>query len=252
MRLLPTLLFLLFSCTGLTFGAPTPNDVAQSSTKDLIGGWESSYAAPDGRRGKLVMTITPTHLSMASYFTDNGEFIATLGGPWRADSETFSLTYEYDSSSSEQVGSVTTMPYEVTGNFLIFNGNKFWTRIDDGTEGEVAGAWEITARAMDGELQPLSQERINGPRKTMKILSGTRFQWIAFNTETREMIATGGGTYTTTPDGKYTEKIEFFSKDQSRVGAYLGFAFELVDGEWDHQGSSSKGDLIHERWSRRR
>ena len=79
----------------------------------------------------------------------------------------------------------------------------------------------------------------------MKILSGTRFQWIAYNVDTKEFFGTGGGTYTTV-DGKYTENIEFFSRDATRVGASLTFDYSLPDGEWRHQGSSSKAI----RWTR--
>ncbi len=90
----------------------------------------------------------------------------------------------------------------------------------------------------------------SGPRKTMKILSGTRFQWIAYNTATKEFMGTGGGTYTTI-DGKYTENIGFFSRDDSRVGASLEFNYELKDGDWHHSGFSSKGNPIYEVWSKR-
>jgi hypothetical protein len=93
--------------------------------------------------------------------------------------------------------------------------------------------------------------RTPGVRKTMKILSGTKFQWIAYNTETKEFFGTGGGSYTTTPDGKYTENIEFFSRDNSRVGASLQFDFSIQDGNWRHKGLSSKGDPIDEIWTQR-
>ena len=96
-----------------------------------------------------------------------------------------------------------------------------------------------------------STRNIDRPRKTMKILSGTRFQWIAYNTETKQFMGTGGGTYKTI-DGKYTEKIEFFSRDNSRVGAELSFEFKLNDGEWNHMGNSSRGVPIHEIWTKRK
>ena len=80
-------------------------------------------------------------------------------------------------------------------------------------------------RKRDGEIV---KRDTSGPRKTMKILSGTRFQWIAYNTETKAFMGTGGGTYTTL-DGKYTENIGFFSRDDSRVGASLQFDYELKE-----------------------
>ncbi len=59
-----------------------------------------------------------------------------------------------------------------------------------------------------------------------------------------------GGAYTII-DGKYTEHIECFFRDNSRVGASLEFDFELIDGKWYHSGFSSKGAPLHEVWSLR-
>jgi hypothetical protein len=87
-----------------------------------------------------------------------------------------------------------------------------------------------------------------GNRRTVKILGGGRFQWIAFNSASKEFSGTGGGTYTA-EDGKYIENIEFFSRDSRRVGASLEFDYEVKDGEWHHKGESSKGDPIYEIWS---
>lgn len=104
----------------------------------------------------------------------------------------------------------------------------------------------ITGRYREGELT----ERMPGARRTMKILSGTKFQWIAYNVETKEFFGTGGGTYTSV-DGKYTENIEFFSRDNSRVGASLQFDFAIEDGKWRHSGLSSKGEPLDEVWTKR-
>ncbi|NNK88516.1 MAG: membrane or secreted protein, partial [Flavobacteriaceae bacterium] len=122
-----------------------------------------------------------------------------------------------------------------------------WTRIDNGEPGALQGAWLMSGRVRDGVIRTRDTNR---PRKTMKILSGSRFQWIAYNTETKQFMGTGGGTYTTV-DGKYTEKIEFFSRDDSKAGMHLEFDYELIEGNWHHKGFSSKGDPMHEIWSRR-
>ena len=121
-------------------------------------------------------------------------------------------------------------------------------RIDDGTPGKLQNAWLMSGRIRDGKTQLRDTNR---PRKTMKILSGTRFQWIAYNTETKQFMGTGGGTYSTV-NGEYTENIEFFSRDDSRVGMSLKFNYELIDGKWHHSGLSSKGNPIHEIWSIRK
>lgn len=239
----PTLL-LLFSLLICSLGS------AQTSTNKLLGAWESTFLDGQGEQSKLTMIIADGYMSMAAYNQKTGAFIATLGGSWRADWENFSLTYEWDSSDSTQVGATKVMPYDLTGNILIFNQDKVWTRVDDNTPGALPGAWEITGRKRNGVMQDLSARR-TGPRKTMKIMSGSRFQWIAFDIEKKRFRATGGGSYTTNEDGLYIEKIEFFSRDVNRVGASLSFDYKLFNGDWIHKGLSSKGTPIHEVWSKR-
>jgi len=120
---------------------------------------------------------------------------------------------------------------------------KIWERVSDESDA-LTGNWVITGRKRNGEINTMTP----GDRRTVKILSGGRFQWIAFNSATKEFNGSGGGTYTA-ENGKYIENIEFFSRDASRVGASLDFEYEVKDGKWHHKGKSSKGDPIYEIWS---
>lgn len=123
-----------------------------------------------------------------------------------------------------------------------------WLLVDDAENRPMAGAWHITERAQNGD-GPLVKIHQSGTRKTIKILSGTRFQWFAIDPAVKGFYATGGGTYTAA-DGKYTENIQFFSKDNNRVGASLKFDWKLDGGRWDHSGKSSEGKPIHEIWEK--
>jgi hypothetical protein len=106
--------------------------------------------------------------------------------------------------------------------------------------------WRITGRANDaGQLTTMQR----GARKTLKLLTGSRFQWAAINPETKQFSGTGGGTYVL-KDGKYTETIDFFSRDNSRVGRSLTFGAEVNGAEWRHIGQSSTGGKVDEVWSR--
>jgi hypothetical protein len=123
---------------------------------------------------------------------------------------------------------------------------KEWKQLDNGQPGALYGAYFFSGRmGDDGQISSYTP----GARRTLKILSGTRFQWVAYNMETKQFSGTGGGSYTTT-DGKYTENIEFFSRDNSRVGASLAFNYELIDGKWHHSGKNSRGEDLYEVWSR--
>ena len=223
-----------------------------SHSQSLVGAWEGKISVDsDHLRGdfKSIFIFTKYHYAVSLYDTRNGSFIATKGGTWSLEDNTLSETVEFDTEKPENVGTSNSYEIELTDNELKIKNDSSpgWKRIDNGTPGALNGAWLMSGRKRNGEFQTRDTNR---PRKTMKILSGTRFQWIAYNTETKQFMGTGGGTYTTI-DGKYTENIEFFSKDNSRVGASLEFNFELKEGDWHHSGFSSKGDPLYEVWSLR-
>lgn len=208
--------------------------------KKLEGAWESTDT--QGNISSLI--VSNGFYSVAEY--SQTSFLLTYGGRWDVQNGEFIAQIEFNSASPSLVGkkSATTISISPSGSLSL--NEKNWERIDDNTPGDLPGGWIITGRMRDGEMT----ERKPGPRKTMKILSGTRFQWIAYHTETGQFMGTGGGLYTT-ENGNYSEEIEFFSRDQLRVGAVLGFKYELIDGQWHHQGKSSKGADIYEIWSLR-
>lgn len=210
------------------------------ATNPYVGAWGSQYG--DGVEAQWI--FAEKYFSV-TYFK-KAEFLSTEGGYWSVpESGKLKLTWEYHSKQPERVGQ--SEIYTVAVNDDEFTMDKaLWKRIDGGSPGLLAGAWLITGRYQDGELR----ERTPGVRKTMKILSGTRFQWIAYNVDTKEFLGTGGGTYTT-QNGQYTENIIFFSRDNNRAGTSLQFDFKLQDGKWHHQGLSSKGDPINEVWTKR-
>jgi len=210
----------------------------------LIGAWESK-----DQNQTRVITCVPGFFSVAIFSVADKKFVGTYGGKYVAGDGELTETIEYDTQTPGNVGTEHKVKFKEGKNELILSGatEGMFKRVDDGTPGKLAGAWLITGRVQNDKTQQMTP----GARRTMKIMSGTRFQWIAYNVETKEFFGTGGGTYTTV-DGKYTENIEFFSRDASRVGASLTFDFSLPDGNWRHQGKSSKGDPLDEIWTQRK
>lgn len=233
-----TLKLITIGSISLTALAFTIEPVNEQKPSQLIGAWETNS---DGNLGLWI--ITEKYFSITFYKPD--EFLYTKGGEWKESSDGIELIWEYNTQKEALVGEKEIYPITVKGNKLTMN-KTVWNRVDDGGPGKLAGAWLITGRYKDGELL----ERTPGVRRTMKILSGTKFQWIAYNVETKEFFGTGGGSYTT-KEGKYTENIEFFSRDNSRVGASLQFDYKIDNGRWRHSGKSSKGDPLDEVWTRR-
>lgn len=220
--------------------------ISFSKGQDLDGAWQSSVINNEGVSVQYVTIVSDGYFSQAFFEKENGKFMGTMGGALSIENGLLTYTLEFASFDPELVGTSDSLSYTFDGDKLLVD-DKIWSRLDNGTPGDLAGAWLISGRKRDGEIV---KRDTSGPRKTMKILSGTRFQWIAYNTETKQFMGTGGGTYTTI-DGKYTENIGFFSRDDSRVGASLQFNYEVKDGDWHHSGMSSKGDPIYEVWSKR-
>jgi hypothetical protein len=214
------------------------------SSESLQGAW--LYTSDDH---ETVRIIAGRYFAEGTYRREGHTFMAAKGGLWRLEGDELVDEYEFHSADSTKVGKTYKRKVRMEGGNLVFfkkDDQRVWKRLDDGTPGNLHGAWLITGRLKDGEMESVTP----GVRKTMKILSGTRFQWIAYNTESKEYLGTGGGSYTS-EDGVYTEHIGFFSRDNSRVGAKLNFNFELKDGDWHHSGHSSKGDPLYEVWTKR-
>jgi hypothetical protein len=208
----------------------------------LTGAWSAKNGSIDH-----VVVFQDGYFSYSTYDKTNKKFIRTWGGSFTESGGQLHANIEFDTQSKDNVGGHKHFEAAIRGNALLMDlggGVSQFSRTDNGTE-NLAGNWRITGRMRDGTMQPIEKSA----RKTLKILSSTRFQWMAINTETKEFFGTGGGTYTFT-GGKYTENIEFFSRDSTRVGASLTFDGSVANKVWTHKGLSSRGEPIHEEWSR--
>ena len=229
-------LFLLGVILLISFAPTTPPPVT--------GAWERV----DEAGNKTVAMIGNSHYMIAMYKEDPAEFLATMGGIYSWEGDNFMAQVEFHTLDSTLIGQQVGWELSMDGKTLkakhLQSGEvQEFTRVDQGNETGLVGAWRISGRMRNGEMSEMKW----GARKTIKMCTGTRFQWVAFNPETKSFNGTGGGTYTL-KDGTYTEHIEFFSRDNSRVGASLEFDAKVSGKEWDHSGLSSKGSPIREIW----
>jgi hypothetical protein len=195
-----------------------------------------------------VLLFADGYSSYTVYNKNDKQFIQTSGGPFTLKGNQLSVLVEFNTANKHEVGNTVVYSAEISRDQLTISGEEnktVWTRLDDGAQ-NLAGTWKITARKQGDIISPIHQ---TGTRKTLKILTGTRFQWVAINPGTKEFSGTGGGHYSFT-NGTYTEHIEFFSRDSTRVGASLSFNGKIEQDGWHHSGKSSKGDDIYEVWGR--
>ena len=213
----------------------------------MVDQLQGAWMHQSGNEEQLLLFID-SYNTHTVYSKSGKKFIETRGGTYNINGNKLNIAYEFDTRDKEQTGQSLAYDFSVKNDELTIdaNGKKIvYKRIDDGSA-PLTGVWHITGRLQDGNVAPIHRA---GTRKTIKILSGTRFQWAAIDPGTKQFHGTGGGTYEFA-NGKYTEQIEFFSRDSSRVGASLSFNGKLENGEWHHSGLSSRDEKIYEIWSK--
>jgi len=229
-----------------------------ANIENIAGAWEMTSTSrelpEDIEEVREVRMMDKDGYFMFTLFSiQDKAFMGSGGGTYTLEGDQLTETIEFHTMDKDLVGSQQTYTVKWEGSALSLESNQpkkypssTYDRIDEGNETPLAAAWRITQRQnQEGEMTKMQM----GPRKTIKLLTGTRFQWAAINTETKEFFGTGGGTYTLR-DGKYTEYIEFFSRDASRIGMSLSFDAEVLENDWIHSGLSSKGAPIKEIWSK--
>ena len=219
---------------------------AQSS---LNGSWKMTSVDGQPITDEVVAICEDGYFMFGQYQSD-GSFVSAGGGNYKLEDNEYQLIYDFHSQQPQLVRIPQTFQAELTDEkFTLQNsssGKMVWERMQEETT-PLTGTWLFATRVDEDGNE--GERRQPGPRMTVKILSGNRFQWAAFNYETKEFRGTGGGTYEA-EDGTYTEHIEFFSRDNERVGASLSFQFEREGDDWDHQGQSSAGEPMHEVWTK--
>ncbi len=180
--------------------------------------------------------IENDYLIETQFKSTNGAFILTRGGFFsNIDSD---LVVDFEFNSNHKNDGLEKIRY---------SSKEQWVATPPAKQA-FEGKWLMAGRVRDG----IEQRRpINRSRKTMKLLQNGHFQWTAFDTENFAFYGCGGGTYVA-QDGEYVEALEYFSRDDTKVGKSLNFKYELQKDDWFHQGFSSKGDPLHEIWTFRK
>ena len=199
---------------------------------------------------KEVRIYSDNYFAVSKYNIEENTFISAYGGLYFIDNNSYYEVLEFNSKDSSKVGDT-----------IFYSNIKIKMKNDSGSmkidrkefskntdENNLSGSWLMSGIERRGEMR---MRDVNRPRKTMKLLAGNRFQWIAYDISKKGFYGTGGGTYTAV-NGKYVENIDFFSRDSNTVGKSLEFNFEIKDGDWHHKGFSSKGDPKYEIWTQRK
>ena len=180
-----------------------------------------------------VRIYSDNFFSSTKYDKDNKKFLSTYGGTYLLDEEGYYEVIEFNSNDSSLVGdtiyiSRISINLNNDNGLMQLDGEKY--EKFKNYNSILSGSWLMSGIERGGEIR---MRDVNRSRKTMKILAGGRFQWIAYDINKKGFYGTGGGIFTS-ENGNYIENIEFFSRDNSKVGISLEFNFEVKEGDWHH------------------
>lgn len=203
------------------------------SNHSLFGQVFSFKSLKNGQKIEHRILMDDEYIVETQFTSNPNQFLKTIGGFYKKKGNEIIVKLEFNSNFSKD--SLKT---------ISISDKSKWKKIS-GVNSLLQGKW-----LMSGRVRGKSERRrdTNQPRKTMKILVDGYFQWIAFNTNTFSFMGTGGGSYTA-ENGTYKEKIDYFSRDNKKVGISLSFSYSKKGQDWHHKGFSSKGDPIHEIWA---
>ena len=191
------------------------------------------------------LKIGPDYIIHNTYRENPAEFVSSWGGFYSVSNDVLTVAFEFNSNFESDQMKQKEFRFNQEDEQLLIGDLRYMKSA--GTEQALDGYWLFATRGPDTGQERRGDDR---PRKTLKVLMGGSFQWIAYHTESFKFMGTGGGSYTA-DNGIYTEYIEFFSRDNSRVGAKLEFQFNLDENDWHHTGKNSRGEPMYEIWSKR-
>ena len=188
-------LILILISISLIMAFSTLQNMSSLNANDIRGAWMEQK----GDQEQVVMFID-NYFTNTVYSKAGRKFISSSGGKYSIKNDKVEIEYEFDTRNKEIIGQVKIYPFKLKENELsidLDNNKGKYKRIDNGSA-PLTGVWHITSRMQNDKLEPIHR---TGTRKTIKILSGNRFQWAAIGPGTKEFSGTGRGSYSFT-EGK--------------------------------------------------
>lgn len=182
------------------------------------------------------------------YEKSPAKFIKTLGGFYTTYQGNLKIKLEFNSNFAADSINSLSLAFEIGKDYLKLTGDSELSFKQQATRHQdLEGSWLFATRGPD---KGQNRRGETDTRKTLKFLMDDRFQWVAYDTKDMTFKGTGGGNYSS-KNGVYAENIEYFSRDNNRVGASLEFNYEIKRDDWHHTGKNSKGKPMYEIWKRR-
>lgn len=221
-------------------------------SQTLNGAWRLTEVNNEPVEHEVIKLYSNSYFTSAAYHKSSGEFIEAKGGTYSLDHLSYKEHLEIDSTEPEHSGTTVNHVAELNnGSLTIINLHtgvkEQWAKFDDADNYQMTTCWRIHKKLDEGDTDWRTIEY--APRKTLKMVTNSRYQVLALNSKTGQFVGSSGGNWSSN-ENTYTENVEFFSKDQSNAGRSLKFDRKFENGLWLHSGKDTKGKLMKEKWVR--
>ena len=211
--------------------------------QNLKGAW--IRVDTKSKHQKTIKLYSDSYFTTSSYMKSSGEFISASAGTYAINESDYIENYEIHSNSRAVTGTFLNFDYNIENDTLKLRdensrNTEVWVKVDTAKKDNVT-CWKIYQAYRDATWKTIEDK----PRKSLKMLTDNYYQVIGLNSQTGEFFGSSGGKWTY-ENGKHNEKIQFFSKNPDMVGKTK----EIKNGIWHHDGNSSEGKYIQERWKK--
>ena len=195
-----------------------------------------------GKSTDVVVIFTPSYQVAVWYEPESGELVHTNGGTWSRIGSRVTETVEFDSDRPERAGSSVSFDIELSEENLSIVGSEMQlTRIEGGGTALLEGAWEVVEVYENDAWSPADSEA-----KRVRLMSGSRFQFIEYNPETGKISNTRGGMYSL-DRRDYVESVAFDTSKEGAPEQQVRFSVEREQDTWTQVNSGQ----IKFTWKRR-
>jgi len=251
------------SMAVLFLAATTINALQASAEKDVcqaIKGITELQEAQYGNEGEghpdniRVLKIMQNGVYFVRYINqENDQVVLTHGGKYECldNSQVSSHIIFSTTNATQRRGMSGLIDYKINDEQIVMEGtigentklHEVWTHVegDEDNDNSIEGMWKVSSRKYGDNI--LGEDE---PIEFYKAYEGDTVVVVAYNTETKNVLFTHGGTYTF--DGRnLVETIKFRSTNAATLGEYT-FQVEIQEDQFTQKGETN-GTVLEEVWN---
>jgi hypothetical protein len=207
-------------------------------------GWQYGKDYPAGPSGlQCIKMVSRTRYDFAFFETKSKQFVGAGGGIYNLIGDQFLFTPQYFSMDTSKVGKLYAFDSKVEGSKWQLDGaSSLEIAEKTGTakagtpvvKTKVEGVWKMFSATYSKENKTYLQD--SSSYVAVKTIFGNRFSYSYFDSKKKELIRTGGGTFTINGN-KFIETLDYAFPESKQVGKPVTYTLDLEGKRWTYKNS---------------